>query len=94
MATCTWSVHTLELKCGVRVLLVLHCDLHHAVLFWNLASAVPCVCVCDHCCSVVLWWLLQVRGRLTVQEGRNVQYTGIMHATRTILREVRGRGAI
>ena len=30
-----------------------------------------------------------VRGRLTVQEGRNVQYTGIMHAARTIMREVR-----
>jgi solute carrier family 25 phosphate transporter 23/24/25/41 len=30
-----------------------------------------------------------VRGRLTVQEGRNVQYTGIVHAARTILREVR-----
>lgn len=29
-----------------------------------------------------------VRGRLTVQEGRNVQYTGIVHAARTILREV------
>jgi hypothetical protein len=29
-----------------------------------------------------------VRGRLTVQEGRNVQYSGIVHATRTILREV------
>jgi hypothetical protein len=28
-----------------------------------------------------------VRGRLTVQEGRNVQYHGIMHATRTIFRE-------
>lgn len=28
-----------------------------------------------------------VRGRLTVQEGRNVQYNGILHATRTILRE-------
>lgn len=28
-----------------------------------------------------------VRGRLTVQEGRNVQYTGIIHAARTILRE-------
>jgi solute carrier family 25 (mitochondrial phosphate transporter), member 23/24/25/41 len=31
-----------------------------------------------------------VRGRLTVQEGRNVQYSGIWHATRTILKEVRG----
>jgi hypothetical protein len=31
-----------------------------------------------------------VRGRLTVQEGRNVQYTGIIHAARTILREVGG----
>ena len=29
-----------------------------------------------------------VRGRLTVQEGRNVQYKGILHATRTILKEV------
>jgi solute carrier family 25 phosphate transporter 23/24/25/41 len=29
-----------------------------------------------------------VRGRLTVQEGRNVQYNGIVHASRTILREV------
>jgi solute carrier family 25 phosphate transporter 23/24/25/41 len=29
-----------------------------------------------------------VRGRLTVQEGRNVQYNGIIHAARTILREV------
>jgi hypothetical protein len=29
-----------------------------------------------------------VRGRLTVQEGRNVQYTGIVHAARTILKEV------
>lgn len=28
-----------------------------------------------------------VRGRLTVQEGRNVQYNGIVHAARTILRE-------
>lgn len=28
-----------------------------------------------------------VRGRLTVQEGRNVQYSGITHAARTILRE-------
>ena len=28
-----------------------------------------------------------VRGRLTVQEGRNVQYTGITHAARTIMRE-------
>ncbi|KAI8467641.1 MAG: mitochondrial substrate carrier [Monoraphidium minutum] len=28
-----------------------------------------------------------VRGRLTVQEGRNVQYTGIVHATKTIMRE-------
>lgn len=33
-----------------------------------------------------------VRGRLTVQEGRNVQYTGIVHAARTILREVRSTG--
>eukprot|EP00879_Flechtneria_rotunda_P023501 GHRR01024862.1.p1 GENE.GHRR01024862.1~~GHRR01024862.1.p1 ORF type:complete len:247 (+),score=51.19 GHRR01024862.1:232-972(+) len=30
-----------------------------------------------------------VRGRLTVQEGRNVQYSGIIHAARTILKEVR-----
>lgn len=30
-----------------------------------------------------------VRGRLTVQEGRNVQYNGIIHATKTIMREVR-----
>lgn len=29
-----------------------------------------------------------VRGRLTVQEGRNVQYRGILHATSTILKEV------
>lgn len=28
-----------------------------------------------------------VRGRLTVQEGRNVQYNGIIHATKTIWRE-------
>ncbi len=33
-----------------------------------------------------------VRGRLTVQEGRNVQYTGIVHAARSILREVGGVG--
>jgi hypothetical protein len=32
--------------------------------------------------------LSQVRGRLTVQEGRNVQYSGIMHAARTIAKEV------
>jgi hypothetical protein len=31
-----------------------------------------------------------VRGRLTVQEGRNVQYNGIIHATRCIFREVCG----
>jgi hypothetical protein len=29
-----------------------------------------------------------VRGRLTVQEGRNVQYTGIIHAAKTILKQV------
>lgn len=29
-----------------------------------------------------------VRGRLTVQEGRNVQYSGIWHATRTIMKQV------
>lgn len=28
-----------------------------------------------------------VRGRLTVQEGRSVQYNGIWHATKTIMRE-------
>lgn len=28
-----------------------------------------------------------MRGRLTVQEGRNVQYSGIVHAARTILRD-------
>nr|QKY15286.1 mitochondrial carrier protein (MITC10) [Polytomella parva] len=28
-----------------------------------------------------------VRGRLTIQEGRNKQYNGIWHATRTILKE-------
>jgi hypothetical protein len=33
-----------------------------------------------------------VRGRLTVQEGRNVQYSGIVHAARTILREVSACG--
>jgi hypothetical protein len=33
-----------------------------------------------------------VRGRLTVQEGRNVQYSGILHAARTIMREVRREG--
>lgn len=33
-----------------------------------------------------------VRGRLTVQEGRNVQYHGIVHAARTIMREVRQGG--
>lgn len=40
------------------------------------------------CCLLVC---VQVRGRLTVQEGRNVQYNGILHAARTILREVRHR---
>lgn len=29
-----------------------------------------------------------VRGRLTVQEGRNVQYNGIIHAVRVIMKEV------
>jgi solute carrier family 25 (mitochondrial phosphate transporter), member 23/24/25/41 len=32
-----------------------------------------------------------VRGRLTVQEGRNVQYNGILHATKTIIRQVNAR---
>ena len=32
-----------------------------------------------------------VRGRLTVQEGK--QYTGILHATRLIIKEVRPRTA-
>jgi hypothetical protein len=47
---------------------------------------------------LIAWWpsavlmCVQVRGRLTVQEGRNVQYTGIMHAARTILKEVRPTG--
>jgi hypothetical protein len=45
-----------------------------------------CQCVCSLCADCVL---LQVRGRLTVQEGRNVQYKGITHAAATILREVR-----
>lgn len=35
-----------------------------------------------------------VRGRLTVQEGRNVQYNGILHAARTILKEVRKLEAV
>ncbi len=34
-----------------------------------------------------------VRGRLTVQEGRNGQYRGIVHAARTILSQV-GRGGL
>lgn len=29
-----------------------------------------------------------------MQEGRNVQYTGIVHAARTILKEVRPTGAL
>ena len=33
-----------------------------------------------------------VRGRLTIQEGRNVQYNGIIHAARCILKQVSGRG--
>jgi hypothetical protein len=34
-----------------------------------------------------------VRGRLTVQEGKNSQYRGMMHATRVIIKEVRSEGA-
>jgi hypothetical protein len=51
---------------------------------WVDTCVTPCpFFLCCHC---------QVRGRLTVQEGRNVQYTGIVHAARTILREVRSTG--
>lgn len=40
------------------------------------------------------YWLDMIRGRLTVQEGTNQQYRGILHAARVILKEVRrGRGA-